>query len=161
MGHFCIWVSSRCSLTNLNSSRAGVARFRNIFDQILAPHSLSLVAKYRWNGFLSLGKAPWVHWEEHSNAEGFLYYSTIWQKPEQPVRQMLAVFEGWEGSGLEQSLGRTAFPAEPCCPWAEQTPRACLTPRICAIGQLSWVNHTGRDEGCLQQDLLLWKPLAL
>lgn len=49
MGHFCILVSLRCSLTNLNSSRAGVARFRNIFDQILAPQSLFLLAKYmKW-----------------------------------------------------------------------------------------------------------------
>lgn len=69
------------------------------------------------------------------------------QKPEEPVRQIPAVFEGLGGQELEQSLGGMAFPAQPLFissvspvlpEGAGQTPRARLTPRICGIGQLSW-----------------------
>lgn len=91
------------------------------------------------------------------------------QKPAQPVRQIPAVFQGLGGSGTRAKFRRKGLPSSAVvCQVRELRP--CVLSRhhvpVSHPGSavsVSWagVNHSSRDEGCLQQDLLLWKPLAL
>lgn len=141
------------SLTNLNICRAGVARFRNAFDQILTPH---------------LGKAPWEQWEEHSKARGFPWCSTTLAEPRAGsgtnsgniwgVRRQRKQSKAQEERRAQ--LSRSWSLREPVLPlcWADTT--SLSHTHICGIGQLSWAESQQQDEGCLQQDLLLWKALA-
>lgn len=161
MGHFCILVSLRCRAWQISTAvelelpDSETLWIRSLLHTIL-PWMLNTdeMPSSPWG-------APWVPWEEHSNAERFLCYSTILAETRGASQTNPGSIRGVRRSGTGAKFRRKGLPSSAVVYqlWAPSLPVSHPGSAV----SVSWagLNHSGRDEGCLQQDLLLWKPLGL
>lgn len=133
MGHFCILVSLRCRAWQISTAvelelpDSETLWIRSLLHTIL-PWMLNTdeMPSSPW------GKLRVCPGKSTATQRDFSATAQSLQKPEEPVRQIPAVFEGLEGQELEQSLGGKNFPAQPLFISSEPRPcRGCWADTTC------------------------------